>query len=64
MFAYKHTETIEYFRKQPAFLKKYKLQGTTITLELLRLKMRNFQGIVFIWTLTYSEIIKSPLVYL
>ena len=26
--------------------------------------MRNFQGIVFIWTRTYSEIFKSGLVYL
>ena len=26
--------------------------------------MRNFQGIVFIWTQTYTEIFKSALVYL
>ena len=26
--------------------------------------MRNFQGIVFIWTQTYSEMFKSALVYL
>ena len=30
----------------------------------LRLRMRNFQGIIFICTLTYREIFKSALVYL
>ena len=41
----------------------YKLHGK-ITPEFLRLSMRNFQGIVFIWTPTYTEIFKSALVYL
>ena len=35
-----------------------------LTWELLELRMRNFEGIVFIWTQTYSEIFKSALVYL
>ena len=34
------------------------------TREFLGLRMRNFQGIVFISTRTYSEIFKSALVYL
>ena len=35
-----------------------------MTQEFLGLKMRNFQGIIFIWTRTYGEIFKSALVYL
>ena len=35
---------------------------TFITREFLRLRMRNFQGIVFIWTQTCSEIFQSALV--
>ena len=31
---------------------------------ILRIRIRNFQGIFFIWTRTYSEIFKSALVYL
>ena len=34
-----------------------------INREFLGLRMRNFQGIVFIWTRTYSEKFKSALVY-
>ena len=34
------------------------------THEFLGLRMRNFQGIVFIWSRAYSEIFKSALVYL
>ena len=30
----------------------------------LGLRMRNFQGIAFLWTQTYTEIFKSTLVYL
>ena len=33
-----------------------------MTQEFLGLRMRNFQGIAFIWTRTYSEIFKSELV--
>ena len=33
-------------------------------LEFSELEMRNFQGIVFTWTLTYSEIFQSALEYL
>ena len=46
MFVYKHTETIEYVKKQPTFYKKYKLYGR-ITQEFLGLRMRHFQGIIF-----------------
>ena len=35
-----------------------------MTLEFLRLIMRNLHGIVFIWTRTHSEIFISALVYL
>ena len=63
MFVYKHTETIEYVKKQPTFKEKYKLHEW-ITWELLGLRMGNVQGIVFIWTRTYSEIFKSALMYL
>ena len=35
-----------------------------ITREFLGLRMRNFQGIAFIWTQAYREIFKSALVYL
>ena len=41
----------------------YKVHGQ-ITKEFFELRMRNFQGIVFIWTQTYAEIFKSALVYL
>ena len=34
-----------------------------ITRESLELRMRIFQGIIFIWTRTYKEIFKSALVY-
>ena len=39
----------------------YKLSESNgqATREFLRLRMRNFQGIVFIWTQTYNEIFKS-----
>ena len=47
MFVYKHTETIEYLKNEPAFYEKYKLHGQ-ITPEFLELTMNNFQGIVFI----------------
>ena len=43
--------------------KKYELQRK-ITREFLGLRMRNFQGSVFIWIQTYREIFKSALVYL
>ena len=45
MFVYKHTETIEYLKNEPAFYEKYKLHGQ-ITPEFLELTMKNFQGIV------------------
>ena len=35
-----------------------------LTRELLGLRMRNFQGGIFIWTRTYREIFKSASVYL
>ena len=35
-----------------------------ITREFLGLRMLNFQGIIFMWTRTYSEIFKSAWVYL
>ena len=34
-----------------------------MTRDFLGLRMRNFQGIVFIWTQTYSKTFKSALVY-
>ena len=46
------------------FKKNTNLSGQIITPEFFGLTMRNFQGIVFIWTRTYSEIFKSTLVYL
>ena len=48
-------------KNQSPFEEIYKLQ---ITREFLGLRMQNFQGIVFIRTLTYREIFKSALVYL
>ena len=42
---------------------KYKLYGK-ITRELLGLRMRNFQRVIFIWIRTNREIFKSALVYL
>ena len=33
-----------------------------IAREFLRIKIRNFQGIIFVWTRTYWEILKSALV--
>ena len=35
-----------------------------ITREFFGLRMQSFQGIIFIWTQTYSENIKSALVYI
>ena len=46
MFVYKHTETIEYVKKLSTFYEKHELYGW-ITWEMLRLRMRNFQGIIF-----------------
>ena len=63
MFVYKHTETIEYVKKQPTFLENYKLYGW-ITPEFVGLRMPNFQDIIFTWLQTYGEILKSTLVYL
>ena len=63
MFVYKHTEKIEYVKNWPTFKEKYKFYGW-ITGEFLRLKMRIFQGIIFIWIWIYGEILKSALVYL
>ena len=63
MFVYKHTETIEYVKKLPTFYEKHELYGW-ITWEMLRLRMRNFQGIIFIQTRSNREIFKSALVYL
>ena len=34
-----------------------------ITREFLGLRMRNFQGIVFLWTQTFRETLESALVY-
>ena len=59
---YKHSETIEYVKNQPTFLKKYKLH-VQITQEFLGLGMQNSQVIAFIWTQTYREILRSTLVY-
>ena len=42
---------------------KYKLYGK-ITRELLGLRVRNFQCVIFIWIRTNREIFKSALVYL
>ena len=52
MFAYKHTETIEYIKK---FLRKT---------EVLGLRMKKFYDIIFIWIRAYRGIFKSALVYL
>ena len=41
-----------------------KFTNLTGTREFLALRMRNFQGIVFIRTQTYREIFESALVYL
>ena len=41
-----------------------KFENGQITQESLGLKIRNFQGIVFVWTQTYRQIFKSVLVYL
>ena len=58
-FVYKNSETIEYVKNLPTFfLDIYKLHGQ-ITPEFLRLIMRNFQGLVFVWTQTNREIFKS-----
>ena len=45
------------------FKKKYKLHGET-TPEFIGLNMPNFQGTLFTWSRTYSEIFKPALVYL
>ena len=58
MFVYKHTETKEFVKNQPTL---YKFDGW-ITREFLRLRMRNFQGIIFIWIWIYKTIFKSTLV--
>ena len=63
MFVQKHTETIEYIKKQPTFLKKYKFY-TSITQEFLGFRMLKLQGIIFIWIRTNMEIFKSSLVLL
>ena len=63
MFVYKHTETIEYAKHFPTFPEKHKLNGK-ITQEFLGLRMRTFQGIVFLGNRIYIQIFKSPLVYL
>ena len=57
-FVWNHSETMEYVKNQPTFEEIHKLYGQ-ITREFLRLRMRNFQGIAFIWTQTYWEIFKS-----
>ena len=46
-FVYKHSEAIEYVRNLATFLEIYKLHRQ-ITREFLGLRMRDFQGIVFI----------------
>ena len=48
-FVYKHSETVEYVKNKPTFWEICKRHGQ-IARELLGLRMRNFQGIVFIWT--------------
>ena len=45
MCVYKHTETIEYIKKYPTFLKKKKKLNQQITREFLEFTMRNFQDI-------------------
>ena len=56
-FVCKHSEII-------ADMFKISLLYRQITREFLVLRMRNFQGIAFVWTQTYSEILKSALVQL
>ena len=56
-------KNIQKHEKLAYFLRKLKLHGQ-ITQEFLELRMRNFQGIVFIWTQTYREIFESASVYL
>ena len=60
MFIYKHTETMEYVKNYPTFWEKWKLYGW-ITQEFFRLRMPNFQDIIFIWIWIYSEVLKSTL---
>ena len=45
-FVYKQSETIEYGKNWPNFLKIYKLHGQ-ITREFVGLGMQNFLGIIF-----------------
>ena len=60
MFFYTHTET-EYVKKKANFWEKF---YGWITGEFLRLRIENFQDIIFIWIGAYREIFKSVLVYL
>ena len=46
-FVYKHPETIEYVKNKPTFSEIYKFHGQ-VTREFLGLRMRHFQGTVFI----------------
>ena len=46
-FVYKHSETMEHVENLPTFQQIYKLHGQ-ITRQFLTLRMRTFQGIVFI----------------
>ena len=62
-FVYKHSETINYVKNYPTFSEIFKLHGQ-IPQEFLGLKMRNLQGIRFIWTGTYSKIFEYALMYL
>ena len=62
-FVYKLSETIEHVKNEPTFKKSYKIQER-ITREFLRLRMRKYQGIAFIWTQIYREIFKSAVVFL
>ena len=47
MFVDKDTETTEYFKKLPTFQEKYKLY-VQITRHFLGLRIRHFQGTIFI----------------
>ena len=48
IFVYKHTETIEYVKKVTYFLRKMQTSRENNLRDFLGLKMRNFQGSIFI----------------
>ena len=60
---YKHTETIEYVKKEPTFYEKYK-DTRLNNYRILRTKKVTFSGYYFYLNTTYGETFKSALVYL